>query len=121
MSIRIKKPDTNQRVAIDESRLVPDNAKVIKQKSTDPSGGETITSKTNKSEEATQNRELEISILEFYEQELIPLQLVIRNLRDEIDVLAAQQLVFKDKIFSANKTKTRAVHSNKKCYGCLKK
>ncbi|CAH1646506.1 unnamed protein product [Spodoptera littoralis] len=119
MSIQIKKP--NQRVSINESKFLPDNVQVTKPKSIEPNDGETISPKTNKSDEGAKNGELEISIIEFYEQELIPLQLIIRNLRDEIDVLAAQQSVFKDKIFCTNKTKTRAPHSNKKCFGCLKK
>lgn len=60
--------------------------------------------------------------IDYYEQELVPLQLIIKNLRNEIDFLASQQLVLKDKLYCSYKSKLpRLVHSNKKCYGCARK
>lgn len=65
---------------------------------------------------------MDSNVIDLYEQELVPLQLIIKNLKDEIDVLAAQQLVFRDKVFCPKKSKLpRLVHTNKKCVGCLRK
>ncbi|KAF9423078.1 hypothetical protein HW555_001382 [Spodoptera exigua] len=104
MYIEIKKTK-DKRSSISESgfQIVTENGK---RKSTDPKEGEINNFKSSKSHEVIKNVELEVSILEFYEKELIPLQLIIRNLRNEIDVLASQQLVFRDKIFCTNKTKS---------------
>ncbi|KAH9634741.1 hypothetical protein HF086_017524 [Spodoptera exigua] len=119
MFIEIKKTK-DKRSSISESgfQIVTENGK---RKYTDPKEGELTNFKSTKSHEVIKNGELELSILEFYEKELIPLQLIIRNLRNEIDVLASQQLVFRDKIFCTNKTKSGVNHSNRKCFGCLKK
>ncbi|CAH0581516.1 unnamed protein product [Chrysodeixis includens] len=113
LSIQIKKPCTNQHVSISESVL--DNGKKKPRVSAKTSGADL--------------KELDDfhkigneSVLDLYEQELIPLQLIIKSLRDEIDVLAAQQMMFRDKIFCTKKSKLpRLIQSNKKCVGCLKK
>ncbi|XP_075974806.1 uncharacterized protein LOC142975693 [Anticarsia gemmatalis] len=65
------------------------------------------------------SKEVYSTLSEVYEHELVPLRTTIRNLKDEIDDLAAQQTVFRKKVHCVKKSKCpRLLHINKKCGPC---
>ncbi|KAJ8730624.1 hypothetical protein PYW08_002037 [Mythimna loreyi] len=128
--IKIKKANANQRVSISESTLVNDNDTERANKQRSPvqcsdvgtKNAEVFTSSTGGRKDKIQESETADRFLDYYEQELVPLQLIIKNLREEIDYLATQQSIFKDKLYCPNKSKLpRLIHSNKKCFGCVRK
>ncbi|XP_049696598.2 titin homolog [Helicoverpa armigera] len=120
-SIQIKKANTNQRVSISDSGFITvDSDGSTKQRPPTQSHEGGVDS-----QEQQQNIQSDVPdkrVIDLYERELMPLQIIIKELRDEIDVLAAQQTSFKDNMFCPNKPKLpRLEHSHKKCIGCVKK
>uniref|UniRef100_A0A2A4K6D5 Uncharacterized protein n=1 Tax=Heliothis virescens TaxID=7102 RepID=A0A2A4K6D5_HELVI len=120
LSIQIKKANANQRVSISDSGFITvDSDRSTKH--TPPTQGN-ARSANSQEQQKVQSDVPEYSVIDLYERELMPLQTIIKNLRDEIDVLAAQQTTFKDNMFCPHKSKLpRLVHSHKKCIGCVKK
>lgn len=71
---------------------------------------------TNKYNNINMNKDLRNTLNSIYEQELVPLQSIIKGLREEIDALAAYQMKLNVQNLTPKRSKPfRLVHTNKKC------